>query len=30
MVTKSEDMEARLLLRFRAGTARLRGLVRRG
>lgn len=30
MVMKSEDMEARLLLRLRAGTARLRGLLRRG
>jgi hypothetical protein len=30
MVTKTEEMEARLLLRLRAGTARLRGLLRRG
>jgi len=30
MVTKTEDMEARLLLRLRAGSARLRGLLRRG
>lgn len=30
MVAKSEEMEARLLARLSAATARLRGLVRRG
>jgi hypothetical protein len=29
-MTKTEDMEARLVLRLRAGAGRLRGLLRRG